>query len=49
MSNYSKSDEALSKLDKTQYWVTQESGTEPPGTGSSWYFEKALNGGWIAA
>ena len=33
MSNYSKSDEALSKLDKTQYWVTQESGTEPPGTG----------------
>ena len=33
MSNYSKSEEALSKLDKTQYWVTQESGTEPPGTG----------------
>ncbi|WP_348767961.1 peptide-methionine (R)-S-oxide reductase MsrB [uncultured Salinisphaera sp.] len=33
MPNYSKSEDALSKLDKTQYWVTQESGTEPPGTG----------------
>ena len=33
MSNYTKSPEALSNLDQTQYWVTQESGTEPPGTG----------------
>ncbi|MES1949535.1 methionine sulfoxide reductase B [Salinisphaera sp. S4-8] len=33
MSNYSKSEEAIARLDKNQYWVTQESGTEPPGTG----------------
>lgn len=33
MPNYTKSEEALSNLDQTQYWVTQESGTEPPGTG----------------
>ena len=33
MANYTKSPEALSNLDQTQYWVTQESGTEPPGTG----------------
>ena len=33
MPNYTKSPEALSNLDQTQYWVTQESGTEPPGTG----------------
>jgi peptide-methionine (R)-S-oxide reductase len=33
MATYTKSPEALSKLDQTQHWVTQESGTEPPGTG----------------
>ena len=33
MPTYTKSPEALSNLDQTQYWVTQESGTEPPGTG----------------
>ena len=33
MANYTKDPEALSNLDQTQYWVTQESGTEPPGTG----------------
>ncbi|MES1931393.1 methionine sulfoxide reductase B [Salinisphaera shabanensis T35B1] len=33
MSKYSKSPEAIAQLDKNQYWVTQESGTEPPGTG----------------
>ena len=33
MPNYTKSPEALSNLDQTQYWVTQESGTEPPDTG----------------
>ena len=33
MPTYTKSQEALSNLDQTQYWVTQESGTEPPGTG----------------
>ena len=33
MPTYTKSPEALSTLDQTQYWVTQESGTEPPGTG----------------
>ncbi|MES1928368.1 methionine sulfoxide reductase B [Salinisphaera dokdonensis CL-ES53] len=33
MPNYTKSPEALSNLDQTQHWVTQESGTEPPGTG----------------
>lgn len=33
MSNYSKSEDAIARLDKNQYWVTQESGTEPPGTG----------------
>ncbi|GAB3684544.1 peptide-methionine (R)-S-oxide reductase MsrB [Salinisphaera aquimarina] len=33
MATYTKSPEAISKLDQNQYWVTQESGTEPPGTG----------------
>jgi len=33
MPTYTKSQEALSNLDQTQHWVTQESGTEPPGTG----------------
>lgn len=33
MPRYRKDPEALSKLDQNQYWVTQESGTEPPGTG----------------
>ena len=33
MTTYEKDPEALSNLDQTQYWVTQESGTEPPGTG----------------
>ncbi|MES1942181.1 methionine sulfoxide reductase B [Salinisphaera sp. T5B8] len=33
MPKYSKSPEAIAQLDKNQYWVTQESGTEPPGTG----------------
>lgn len=33
MATYKKDPEALSNLDPTQYWVTQESGTEPPGTG----------------
>ena len=33
MATYKKDPGALSNLDQTQYWVTQESGTEPPGTG----------------
>ncbi|ROO24975.1 methionine sulfoxide reductase B [Salinisphaera orenii MK-B5] len=33
MAAYTKDPEAISRLDKNQYWVTQESGTEPPGTG----------------
>lgn len=33
MANYSKDPETISQLDRNQYWVTQESGTEPPGTG----------------
>ncbi len=33
MSNYRKSDEALSRLSSEQFRVTQESGTERPGTG----------------
>ena len=33
MSNYRKSDEALSRLSPEQLRVTQESGTERPGTG----------------
>ena len=33
MATYKKDPESLSNLDQTQYWVTQESGTEPPGTG----------------
>ena len=33
MRKYSKSPEAVSKLSPEQYRVTQQSGTEPPGTG----------------
>jgi peptide-methionine (R)-S-oxide reductase len=33
MANYSKDPEAISRLDSNQYRVTQENGTEPPGTG----------------
>ena len=33
MANYSKTPEALSGLSPEQYRVTQQSGTEPPGTG----------------
>ncbi len=33
MSKYQKSDEAISRLDPIQYRVTQEGGTEAPGTG----------------
>jgi peptide-methionine (R)-S-oxide reductase len=34
MSNYRKSEEALSRLSPEQFRVTQESGTERPGTGA---------------
>jgi peptide-methionine (R)-S-oxide reductase len=33
MSNYRKTAEAVSLLSPEQYWVTQQSGTERPGTG----------------
>lgn len=33
MANYRKDPDAIDRLDANQYWVTQESGTEPPGTG----------------
>ena len=33
MANYRKTPEAISSLSPEQYRVTQESGTEPPGTG----------------
>jgi len=33
MPNYQKTDEAVAKLSRQQYHVTQESGTEPPGSG----------------
>ena len=33
MRTYEKSKEAIAKLSRQQYRVTQESGTEPPGTG----------------
>jgi peptide-methionine (R)-S-oxide reductase len=33
MKTYSKSAEAIANLTPQQYWVTQESGTEAPGTG----------------
>ncbi len=33
MANYRKSDQALSRLSPEQFRVTQESGTERPGTG----------------
>ena len=33
MKTYQKSADAIAKLDAEQYWVTQENGTERPGTG----------------
>ncbi|MES1924882.1 peptide-methionine (R)-S-oxide reductase MsrB [Salinisphaera sp. T31B1] len=33
MANYTKDPEAIARLDREQYRVTQESGTEAPGTG----------------
>lgn len=33
MTDYRKSDEAIAALTPEQFWVTQESGTERPGTG----------------
>ena len=41
MTNYHKSSEAIAKLDPEQYRVTQESGTEQPGTGRYLHTEDA--------
>ena len=37
MNNYQKSDDAIARLDAEQYRVTQENGTERPGTGEYLY------------
>ena len=37
MSTYTKSEEAIAKLSEEQFYVTQQSGTERPGTGEHLY------------
>ena len=40
MASYSKTPEAIAKLTPHQRWVTQEAGTERPGTGELLYNKK---------
>ncbi|WP_298814528.1 peptide-methionine (R)-S-oxide reductase MsrB [uncultured Sphingomonas sp.] len=41
MTNYTKTEEAIARLTPEQFYVTQQSGTERPGTGEYLYNKKA--------
>jgi peptide-methionine (R)-S-oxide reductase len=41
MTEYTKTEDAIARLTPEQFYVTQQSGTEPPGTGEYLYNKKA--------